>query len=75
MSFAHRGRRAALVAAAAALMIAVAGSTLLGRTAGLYWLVPVMLILIYEAARNAWHLLLQLHPQRPEHEGRRPGRT
>jgi len=43
-------------------LLGVAVSALLGSAAGLYWLIPVILILIYEAVLNAWHLLLQLHP-------------
>jgi hypothetical protein len=42
-----------------ALMV-IAASVLLGRTDGLYWLVPVMIILIAAASRNAWDLLLRL---------------
>jgi hypothetical protein len=42
-----------------ALMI-IAVSVLLGRTSGLYWLVPVMILLIFEASLNAWDLLLRL---------------
>jgi hypothetical protein len=42
-------------------LLAVAVSVLLGQTNGLYWLVPVMILLIVEASLNAWTLLLQLH--------------
>lgn len=38
----------------------IAVSVLLGQTGGLYWLVPVMILLIVAASRNAWNLLLQL---------------
>jgi hypothetical protein len=60
-----KGGIARHVAAAAVcnlVLLAVAVSALLGSRSGLYWLVPVILILLYEAARNAWHLLLELHP-------------
>jgi hypothetical protein len=42
-----------------ALMV-IAVSVLLGETGGLYWLVPVMILLILAAGRNAWDLLLGL---------------
>jgi hypothetical protein len=41
------------------LMI-IAVLVLLGRTGGLYWLVPVMIMLIWGASLNAWDLLLRL---------------
>jgi hypothetical protein len=41
------------------LMI-IAVSVLLGRTGGLYWLVPVMILFIVAASINAWDLLLRL---------------
>jgi hypothetical protein len=41
------------------LMI-IAVSVLLGQTGGLYWLVPVMILLTVAASRNAWDLLLRL---------------
>ena len=44
-------------------LLAVAASVLLGHAAGLYWLVPVMILLIVEASRNAWDLLV--NPSRP----------
>ena len=44
-------------------LVAIAVSVLLGHTAGLYWLVPVMLVLIVEASRNAWELLQQQRSQ------------
>jgi hypothetical protein len=47
-------------------LLAVAVSVLLGQTAGLYWLVPVMILLIVEASRNAWDLLVQLRSQGTE---------
>jgi hypothetical protein len=42
-------------------LIVVAVTVMLGHTDGLYWLIPVMLVLIAEASRNAWRLLLQPH--------------
>jgi len=49
----------------ATLMI-IAASVLLGRTGGLYWLVPVMILLLVAASRNAWDLLMRLGPPRTE---------
>jgi hypothetical protein len=40
-------------------LIVVAVTVLLGHTDGLYWLIPVMLVLIAEASRGAWKLLMQ----------------
>ncbi|HUI90085.1 MAG TPA: hypothetical protein VLX61_15305 [Anaerolineales bacterium] len=59
----NRGRLAfrfavPLVCFAAVLMIAV--SVLLGQTAGLYWFVPVVIVLFWIASINAWELLLRL---------------
>jgi hypothetical protein len=45
------------------LMI-IAASVLLGRTGGLYWLVPVMILLLVAASRNAWDLLMRLRGPR-----------
>jgi hypothetical protein len=42
-----------------ALMI-IALSLLLSKTGGLYWLVPMMILLIWDASLNAWDLLLRL---------------
>jgi hypothetical protein len=42
----------------------VAVTVLLGKTAGLYWLVPVMILLIWDASLNAWDLLLRLRQPR-----------
>lgn len=47
-----------------ATLLIVAGSVLLGRISGLFWLIPVMILLMVEASRNAWELLL-----RPQHPG------
>jgi modulator of FtsH protease len=41
-------------------LLVVAGSVLLGETGGLYWLVPVMILLVVAASRNAWDLLMGL---------------
>jgi hypothetical protein len=41
-------------------LLIIAVSVLLGRTGGLYWLVPVMILLIVAASSNAWDLLLRL---------------
>jgi hypothetical protein len=41
-------------------LMVVAILVLLGRTGGLYWLVPVMIMLLFEASLNAWDLLLRL---------------
>jgi hypothetical protein len=41
-------------------LLIIAVSVLLGRTGGLYWLVPVMILLIVAASSNAWNLLLRL---------------
>jgi len=43
-----------------ALLMVIAVSVVLGRTGGLYWLVPVMILLLLSASRNAWDLLLRL---------------
>ncbi len=39
-------------------LIIIAVTVLLGTTGGLYWLVPVMLLLLAAASRNAWDLLI-----------------
>jgi hypothetical protein len=44
-------------------LLAVAVSVLLAYTGGLYWLVPVMILLIVSASRNAWALLMKLRKQ------------
>jgi hypothetical protein len=41
-------------------LMLIAVSVLTGQTDGLYWLVPVMILLIVAASRNAWDLLLRL---------------
>jgi hypothetical protein len=47
-------------------LVIIAASVLLGRTRGLYWLVPVMILLILGASGNAWELLLRLREPRPK---------
>jgi hypothetical protein len=42
------------------VLIIIAVSVLLGQTGGLYWLVPVMILLVVVASINAWDLLLLL---------------
>jgi hypothetical protein len=42
----------------AVLIIAI--SVLMGQTSGLYWFVPVVIVLLWIASLNAWELLLQL---------------
>lgn len=49
---------APLICFAAVLIIAV--SVLMGQTGGLYWFVPVVIVLLWVASINAWNLLLQL---------------
>ncbi len=41
-------------------LLVIAVSALLGKTGGLYWLVPVMILLIVTASINAWDLLLRM---------------
>jgi hypothetical protein len=41
-------------------VLLVAASALLGSTDGCYWLVPVMILLIFQGTLNAWDLLLRL---------------
>jgi hypothetical protein len=47
------------------LMI-IAVTVLLGEPRGLYWLVPVMILLIWDACMNAWDLVLRLREQPAE---------
>jgi hypothetical protein len=47
------------------IILVVAITVLLGMTGGLYWFVPVTILLIWDASLNAWDLLLRLHvPER-----------
>ena len=41
-------------------VLIIAITVLLGFTGGLYWFVPVVIILIWDASINAWDLLLKL---------------
>lgn len=59
-------RRFALPLLCFAALVIIAVSVLLGGIDGLYWLVPVMILLILAASRNAWDLLLQLRQPPPE---------
>lgn len=52
--------RYAIPAVCFAALLVIAVSVLMSRTDGLYWLVPVMIMLIWDASLNAWHLLLGL---------------
>jgi hypothetical protein len=46
-------------------IFAIAVTVLLGNTGGLYWFVPVTILLLWGASINAWDLLLKLHePQK-----------
>ncbi len=53
-------RRFAIPTLCFATLMIIAVSVLLGQTGGLYWLVPVMILLIWDASLNAWDLLLRL---------------
>jgi len=61
--------RLPIVCYASSLPIAVL--ILMSSTSALYWLVPVMILLIMDASLNAWHLLLRLRD--PGGEGRGKG--
>ena len=41
-------------------VLIIAASVLMGKTSGLYWFVPVVIVLFWIASINAWELLLQL---------------
>jgi hypothetical protein len=41
-------------------LIVISITVMIGRTGGLYWLIPVMISLIVAASMNAWDLLLGL---------------
>jgi hypothetical protein len=53
-------RRFAIPALCFMTLMIIAVLVLLGQTGGLYWLVPVMILLIWGASLNAWDLLLRL---------------
>jgi hypothetical protein len=55
-------------------VMVVAISILLGFTGGLYWLVPVVILLIWDASLNAWDLLLRLRERPPSLASPVPGR-
>jgi hypothetical protein len=63
-AFNHRSIIRHLVVSGACFLalIVVAVSLLFEQTAGLYWLIPVMLVLIAGASQNAWELLLGQRP-------------
>lgn len=47
------------------MILVIAVTVLLGKTGGLYWFVPVTILLLWDASINAWDLLLKLHePQK-----------
>ncbi len=52
-------RRLAGPAFCYAAMAVIAATVLMEQTDGLYWLVPVMIVLISGASRNAWDLMLR----------------
>ncbi len=59
-------RRFALPTLCYITLLVVAVSVLTGSTDGLYWLVPVMILLVVDASLNAWNLLLRLRePLKP----------
>lgn len=53
-------RRFAIPALGFGTLMIIAVVVLSGNTEGLYWLVPVMIMLVVAASRNAWDLLLGL---------------
>jgi hypothetical protein len=59
-------QRFVIPAACFVTLMIIAASVLLGRTGGLYWLVPVMILLLVAASRNAWDLLMRLRQPRTE---------
>ncbi|HTP00205.1 MAG TPA: hypothetical protein VMJ64_02445 [Anaerolineales bacterium] len=59
-SLAHRFH---IPAACFLALIVVAVFVLLGRTGSLYWLVPVMILLLLGASINAWDLLMALRTE------------
>ncbi len=48
------------------VLITISISMLQGKTWGLYWLIPVMIVLIIAASINAWDLLLRLREPKEE---------
>jgi hypothetical protein len=57
-------RQVGIAVACYVALLVVAVSVLFGQTSGLYWLVPVMIILIAEASMNAWNLLVKPYRQK-----------
>jgi len=51
-------RRFALPIVSLVGVVVIAVSVLFGQPNGLYWLVPVMILLLASASRNAWDLLI-----------------
>ena len=47
-------------------ILVIAITVLLGMTGGLYWFVPVTILLLWDASLNAWDLLLRLHKPQTE---------
>jgi hypothetical protein len=47
-------------------VVIVAVSVLAGYTSGFYWLVPVMVLMLAIASRNAWDLLIGMRRAKPE---------
>jgi hypothetical protein len=47
-------------------VLVIAVTMLLGKTGGLYWFVPVTILLLWDASLNAWDLLLKLHEPQKE---------
>jgi len=41
-------------------ILAIAVTVLMGKTGGLYWFVPVVISLVWDASLDAWDLLLRL---------------
>jgi len=58
--------RFAIPVACLVTIFVVAITVLLGQTNGLYWFVPVTILLIWDASLNAWDLLLRLREPRRE---------
>jgi hypothetical protein len=47
-------------------ILIIAMTVLLGMTSGLYWFVPVTILLLWDASLNAWDLLLRLREPAPK---------
>ncbi len=57
-------RRFVMPAVCSAALLIIGATVPMGQTDGLYWLVPVMILLIVAATRNAWDLLLLMRGPR-----------